>query len=291
MSPFIIGLICGLIAMFGWGIGEATAKLAVKKVGEFSSYFWVQLIVWVVFLALALINWKSIGNISLEVVLYTIIIGITYALAYIFAYKAYNVGKLAIVSPILCSYGMLSAVLAAIFLNQTLSLLQFVAISLIVIGTIMISIEYDSSEEKGKFKVTQGLVEALLAFLFFGVNSVFLDYISEKANINTLNILNATFSLVFVAIYFFFSKKDIRINSTSRSTLLPILLTAFFTMLANYFFLYGYTVGDSIIIGPLGAASGVVTALVSVFIFKEKITIFQAISIAIVFAGIIILAL
>ncbi len=291
MSPFLIGMICGLIAMFGWGIGEATAKLAVKKIGEVSAYFWVQLIIWIIFLLIWVSRMPSFSDISGLVLLFTFIIGATYSLAYVFAYKAYDKGKLALVSPILCSYGMLSSILAWLFLGQRLSILQFVAITLIVLGTIAISIDLDDLKNGGKLKVLAGVKEALLAFVFFGVNSVFLDYVSELADINIINILNSTFSLILVGLYFIVSKKRISTDVKNKSTLLPILLTALFTFLANYFFLYGYTVGDSIIIGPLGAASGVVTALVSVFIFKEKVNWVQAVSIAVVFAGIVLLVI
>lgn len=290
MTPYLIGIICGVLAMLGWGIGEATAKLAVAKTSEFVSYFWVEVVVASVFVLVGIARGAHLLLIGPYVLTFALVIAGTYTLAYIFSYRAYRVGKLAIVSPILCSYGMLSSLLAAIFLHQQVTPLQLIAISLIIGATIALSLDIPALRQ-GDLKMTRGVKEALVAFVFFGVNSVFLDYISERADIHLLNMLISLLSLMLVAAYLLVRNVSVRLTKVDRTGKLYLLATGILTLGANYFFIYGYSVGDSIVIAPLGAASGTVTALISLIFFREKLTKLQLLAVATSLAGIILLSL
>jgi drug/metabolite transporter (DMT)-like permease len=289
MSSYLLGILAGIGAMFGWGIGEATAKLAVQHTSEFVAYFWVEMVVALVFSSVGLAHGVQYLPITPLLIGAAIFVAETYTIAYLNSYRAYSIGKLALVSPILCSYGMLSSVLAAIFLHQRLTLPQFVAIAIIVGSTLLLSIDF-TALKRGVWQATRGVKEAIIAFIFFGVNSVCLDYIAERYDIHLLNMLISLLSLAMIGVYLVWKKIPLQVPTLPRETRWYILLTGVLTLVANYSFIYRYQIGDSIVIAPLGAASGTVTALISLIVFREKLSLLQLVAVASSFVGIILLA-
>lgn len=289
------GITYGILAMFGWGVGEFTAKKAVDEYGEHKAYLYVQAIGALIATLIAYFYGQLRAELfTLPLLGLSLLIGATYSIAYLNAFKAYRIGKLAIVSPILCSYGMLSSILAAIFLNQTLSFLQFIGIIVIISGTFLLSLDFEELRKSFKFTAYPGVKEAIITFLFFGINSVLLDFTVVESNLHLVNTLNSIFSLFTIAtifVYFSKSNKTTHTSSVTKNGIVFMIATAILTALANLWFIIGYSRGDSILIAPIGASSGVVTSILSFIFLKEKLTKIQLVGMISTFIGIILISL
>ncbi len=288
MDRIAISLITGISGMISYGVGEFTAKKAVDKLGNTRTFFWIQIIsLAVAFIVAAVV--KINFSASPLFIFLSLVVTVTYALAYILAYKSYEVGNLSIVSPIGASYGIVSVAIAAIFLKQELIGFQIVGIPLLIIGIVFISVTRDP--KKGNISLTKGVIPALGSAFLFGINGPLIDYIVANIDWLLFALITTVASVALMSINSFLSKERISISKNERSAFRFLLPAALLTILGNIVIVYGFSVGDSIIIAPLGSASVAITVLLALIFLKDKLKPVQIAGILLTILGIIFTAL
>ena len=113
------GLLYGLVAAAGWGLVDVIASVTGKRLGPIAFAAATQSIGLAVFVALAIITRTTIGPTAAgEAFLF----GGVAAIGYLAAFTALRIGPLAVVSPVMASYGGLTVVLAVVFRNEQLDI-------------------------------------------------------------------------------------------------------------------------------------------------------------------------
>lgn len=131
-----IGMIYGLIAMLGWGLADFLAAISARKVGNYRTLFWSQIIGF-----LFIISYFFITNHNFDLgnlIFVLILIAFLEVIAYLFFYKGLSEGLVSVVSPIASSFSVVAIILSVIILKDTLNKLQVLGIAIISIGIVMI---------------------------------------------------------------------------------------------------------------------------------------------------------
>lgn len=152
-QELLIAILTGLIAMFGWGFAEFSTKKSVDKVGTISSLVWAHvfgsiIIFFFILLDFFIFNHKIILPANLFEWLGLAFFGILQTLVYYFAYKGFEKGQVALLSPIFASFAGLVALVSVVFLGEVLKVNLIFALIFIFIGILLLNLDINGLKAK-----------------------------------------------------------------------------------------------------------------------------------------------
>lgn len=207
MSNTIISILSGLGAMFGWGMSDFFASFASVKVGNLKSFFWAQLTGLVfIFLVLVLIFPDSDFKISYLPLILLSVVG--YMIGYLFYYKSFEIGNLSIVSVVINLNAVFTMLVAYFVRGQRLTSLQIPAVILVILGLVLVSINFDDLFKSKGISLLKGVKEAIIASFGFGVLCwPATDYLVEKMNWIWEALIVKVFAVIAIFIFMSLTKK------------------------------------------------------------------------------------
>lgn len=274
-------IVFGLLTSTGFGIADFASKLSTNKVGFLRTAFLLQLIGSFFVLPFAI---SDLGRLTVNpsATVAGILLGVVNALATLCLYKGFEVGRLSIVSPIASTAPVVAILLAVTFLGERITGERFVAISLVILGIILVSFQSgkatDFSAQVGKGTVYAIAFMLLGGLLLFGLKPVstvlgaFLPVLLMRwvgALVLTVPYLHARNSSVW-----------------QPSALSPILVVAFFDTFANVTYVLGVIYGTVTIVSTLGGTFSAVTVLLAWSFLKERLSTHQIIGFAAIVLGV-----
>src|SRR3990172_6635890 len=149
MSP-ITGVLAGIIAAIGWGIGDFFAAKASKKQGSYQAAF-LTVLTGTILVAAIYTVWVHdfvipTGKLAALTAISAILI-----LAQIAFFKALEIGPVGVAATIGAAYPVVTVPLAILVFGENITTLQFLAILTIILGILLTSIRW----EKRLIKVKQ----------------------------------------------------------------------------------------------------------------------------------------
>ena len=234
----------------------------------------------------------NLGGITTEIIWKIALLAVIDMGGYLFFYRALEKGKVSIVGPIVASYSALSVIIMAIFLGEKLSLPIIFFLSIIFIGIIIISIDFNELSNYGirKEDFTKGVPEAILGALLFSVWFPFWDKLSAGQDWLVLVLILRTISSLFLLLFLKTSNKEVVVRDKVVFRWLIIIGLLDAIAYAALTWGYGSTNYTSIII-MLSATYSVPTLILARIFLKEKLQNFQKIGIFLILLGIAALAL
>ena len=133
-----LGIIFGIIAMLCWATSDIIAAKAVRKTSVFKTFFWSQIVCTTLFI-LIFVTFFEFTPISFPTIGVILITGFLFVVSYLAYLKGMQVGKVSIISPVAACWAVITVILSLIFLNETLTLLQGVGVSLAILGAVLTS--------------------------------------------------------------------------------------------------------------------------------------------------------
>ncbi len=130
MEPIIFAL----IAYFGWGIGDIFGTISARKLGSYSVCFWglaLRLVVFSLYIPFAL---ADIPQITAELVLLSLSLGVILSVGSLAFNEGLNIANPSLVGAIAASFAALVVVLSIVFLKETITTSQALAILVIFLG-------------------------------------------------------------------------------------------------------------------------------------------------------------
>jgi len=284
------GIFFGIISMLGWGIGDFAIALASRKVGILKSLFYNYL-VGSFFLIIFFYFVKLPFTVTSTSFILSFIGGVLHLFAAFFFYKGLRVGKISLVSPIASSYSLVIVLAAIIFIKETLSLIQLVAIGQIIIGNFLISANIKDLILHTKFKKNDpGIPYAFLTMFMWGIGFLFINQAVKISGPFIPNLILYITGLVLFSFYIFIKNVPVSIN-LERSTLTYILVNGAGSALAYTCYSLGIGKNLASVISPIASSFPLITVSLSLVLLKERISIGQFVGILLTMAGIIILSL
>ena len=292
MNNLVIALFGGLAGMVGYGVADFLAKKTIDKLGSRKTLFYSQLVGFL-FIALYLFKDSSLPIISFKNVIYISLFGIFFALGYLSLYKAFEIGKISIVSPISSSFILLTAGVSFLFFGEPFSNLKIISVALVGLGIILIAINLKEFQKGFSWSsVSKGLPQALLAFLIFGLYFPFWDKFIEGPGWAVWTIL-ARVPLIF---FLFFSmglskKESLKLDIKQKSLIYLLVFIAFFEALAGLSnsWAFNASAGTTSVVVAATATYPLVTILLAHLFLQERLAKNQYVGIGLIMGGLILM--
>ena len=151
-------------------------------------------------------------NFSADLIMNFCIMGLLGALGNYYIIKALSIGELSSLAPINSYKPVVALVIAFFYLKEIPSLIAFVGILLIIIGTYLLHFGGQYNKKAVFYRI--------LALIFSGTEAVFIKKIILLTNIPTSFALWAISGLIFSFIFVFSSKHELKIPSIKTLLLL-----------------------------------------------------------------------
>jgi len=260
-----LSIMFGLLTATGFGTADFLAKLCTNRIGFLRTALFMQLIGSLFVLPFAVPDasrlitqpWAVLGG---------ILVGVANALATLFLYKGFEVGRLSIVSPIASTAPVVAILLAIAFLGESLTVERFSAISLVVIGIILVSVQ--AGGEDFSKQITSGTIYALGFMLLGGLVLFGLKPVS-----NALGVFLPVLIIRWVGVFILAAPLVAqRLKVVTSGAFRLIVAVAFFDTFANVAYNLGVTHGTVTIVSPLGGMFSAVTVLLACIFLKEKLS-------------------
>lgn len=301
-------LILAMTALLFWSGSDLFSKMGSKPNDKYSHWKMV-IAVGLVMGIHAIIEMLTGTPVSFQAILYYLPASSMYILSMIFGYVTLRYIELSVSSPICNSSGALAAILCFLVLGQTIDGLSTVGVVLVCVGVLLLGIsEYTENEEarrarqsKANVKYSKSVLAILLPILYCiidALGSFFDTMILDEENTVLPNIFhylpedtaNVAYELTFLfmalvaAIYVFIIRKDtVVIKAEGFKGLGAVCET-----IGQLAYIYALS-ANAVAAAPVISAYCAASVLWSRIFLKEKLSWKHYASIAVVFAGIIIL--
>lgn len=178
-----MGIFLGLAAAFGWGVADFMARFATRRMGAFRALLYMQLtgVGALTILMLATGHWARFFPLFRWGIWgWIVLTGMISVLGALALYRSFEIGMLALVSPIAASYPALT-VLLAISTGERLTRAHAVGIAAVIVGVVIAALALPAKNAAGarvetisirehRRHLLRGVPWALAAALAFGVN-------------------------------------------------------------------------------------------------------------------------
>ena len=297
-----IGLELGLIAALCWGLTDVSAAVAGRRLGSLRVAAIVQVTSLIVIVVICLIRGSWLPA-RLDDILVSAVTGIVAAGAYLSFFTALRIGPLSVVSPVVAAYGGLTVLLAVVLRGETLTLLQAIGAGLATIGVILTGLVsaggWRSTKVAGK-----GVGFAIVALICFAVLTIGLAGPIRSAGwlpvLLVARIANAaTVLVVLVVVYTFRPRAAAPLLSGSTDRVPGLLIVAVLAAIVGgaldiggfVSFAIGLEIAPAWIVGLASSFGPVVSVIVAIALWHEKLQPSQWLGLAAIGAGLAAVAL
>lgn len=280
------GILLGLIAMLGWGIGDTLSGIISKEQGSLKIAVWSQFPGIVLLLALALIY--KVPQISAYYLILQLADAAILTLSAVAFFEAMKIGEISIVSPISASWAAFTVILSLLLLGESVGLLQYMGIALAIAGTALASFKLEGVLGVRNRKKALGADIAFLSAFGFGIGFFILNVLIIQLGWLLPTILNSVLIAIFVMAYSRSKGIDISLKKEERK---PLLWLGIIYVISIIAYSVGITQSYAVIIAPIAAASPVITVSIVILFLKERPSRNQIVGIAAALCGIILLSI
>lgn len=202
--------------------------------------------------------------------------------AYLVYIIALMYGPVSVLVAILSASSVFSVVLGRIVLHEIPTTLQYVAITLVIAGSIAISFEKRSGEAPVHSKKSIWLTFAILATVLWGVWAFLSKVVLSEIKPYELTFFNSTLSPIFLLPYLIYSLKS---EKDVKMTFKPVMAAIIFAVLVGTGLLLFYFAATKVPISlasPIFCTSPLYTAVVSAIFFKERLQKHQYVALVVI---------
>lgn len=279
-----IWMVPTLLALFAWGLGQGFVKKYISEVSpaQYCLYFvvakaFVNIGYYFFYGAPAPFSEGAENVYGLGILAYLLD-----GTAWIFYFLSILAGPITIVGTLSAAYPAVAVLLGWGFLGETLHVVQYAAVALVIGGCIGLSYSPDGSETKVIQK--RWVPYAVLAILLWGISQTIVRHAytlpgASDANMALYNTIGGALTLGVYGLLF--GRKAIHSTQGWFRSIVPMGLMAS----GDLFVIIALSAGPSSLVSPISGAYPVVTILFARFILKERILFFHWLCVATVILG------
>ena len=299
------GVVLGVATAISWGSADFFARFATRRVGTARALLGMQ--AWgALFVSILLLFARDWGHLfdgsGTRPWLFGILAGIINTAAMFALYRAFEIGKIAVVAPISASYPALTVILS-FFSGEKLSLYRILGIAAALIGVILVAsgeksggagnpacadsnhTKIDRASLSRQGSVGVAILWAIAAacgfgFLFWLLGMRIIPATGAMASVWLIRTTGAVIALVVVL------AKKIPLRIANRRTSAQLYSMGFFDSAAFALSNLGMRFEQVAIISVLGSLYGAVTVALAAIFLRERIAPVQWAGIAAIFLGV-----
>lgn len=282
-----MGVVFGLIALFGWAVGDIFVTKASRRVGNIRTLFW-QLVISFVLSSFYLPFVLPIKNFGM--LFFSFFLGLILFAGTLSYFKALEIGTASLAGAISGSYPILIVLLSLAIYHERLNFQQVVGIALTTLGVTLVSFVWKEIKnfKIGNFFSDRGIKYSLFALIAFGI------YLT-LVKIPSLEIgwfwqpYTYSFSFLVLIIHSLVKKEKLGLPK-ERKSIIPILVSAVLLIGAHFAYNIGVLKGFVSIVGPITGCQAVVFVILAQIFFKEKMSRQQIAGVVLTLLGILLLS-
>jgi drug/metabolite transporter (DMT)-like permease len=289
-----MGIVLGLLTALTWGGADFVARFATHRMGAFRTMLYMQfigLVLLTIFLPW-LGGWGHLADGSgWEPWAWGFLAGLFNAVSCLALYRAFEIGKMAVVAPLSASYPVLTLLISRLT-GERLSSARAVGIIVILLGVVIVAGGEHTPDENAAEPVRKnrrGIGWAAVAAIGFGVLFWLLGIriMPRVGAIQTVWMIRLT-STVLTGGVILFAKQPIRLPRGDVRWM--VLGMGIFDTLAFVLSNRGMQMEQVAVISVLGSLYGAVTVGLAAIFLREHVSRWQWAGIATIFAGILLIS-
>lgn len=295
-SELLIAILAGLGGMLGWGLADFFAKKTIDKIGDVQSLAWAGVFGCGVF-ALAALYQIFINGSSLTIPqdaltwLLLAFFGVLQAAVYLFAYKGFGKGQVALLNPVFASFSGIVALVSILFLGEPTSGLRILILLIIFGGVILMSIDAEALRARRiAFTHVPGFREILIATVLAAAWTV-LWYLFVNGK-DWVAYALYMFVFMTIAVFVFAWGKRLSLRVGGGNIWLFIALIGISETIAYLAITLGYGATSlTSVVAVLSGGFSLPTIVLAYIFLRERITAIQWVGCVLIVAGVMILPL
>jgi len=281
-----IGVIFAILAMVLWGAEELFLKKAIDGLKSLTAYLINTLTGVVLQVAIVLFLFsEKIRLLTFPEFWLVLLASFIGFLGYVFLYLALEKQEVSLIASLDESWIIVSVLIAIIFLGERLSLVNTLAILVILAGAALVSLDFSKIR---RIKMISGAGYEFISLIFIGTVVPL-----EKFVVDRIGEANAIFYLVILVVPMIFAwklflhQKFVRPNPKMLGI---AMLSGISDGIAFVFYLLAINRATVSIVAPIVASSLVVTVILARIFLKEKMTEKQIVGTGLIMAGVLVLS-
>ena len=204
-------------------------------------------------------------------------------------YRAFALGPIAVVSPVVASYAALSVVGIVLFVGERLTGGQTVAIAVMFVGVVVASTDVRELR-RTLGKPVEGVRIGVLATIGFGIWGTILAAATRVNEPFALVIIWRLFGIAMVAIFVAWRRTSLAPLAV-RSTLAIVALVGVLDTGANVLLMLGVESGFASFVMTGSGAYPIIPAVLAILVLRERLAPNQYVGVAVLVAGLVALGL
>lgn len=287
-----VAIIGALISALGFGFANIVIKKALSNT-SISQTLLSSMLSGVFFLALLVLLQGTGGEVTTNLLLTLAGFAIGEVCLYLSLYKAFEEADVTVASGVISVYPIISTIFTVIFLNESIGYGKIFSIFLLVIGAILISIDWENfrTQRLSTNSFMKGLPWALLCLLIHAI------YFPALGNLTSTGMWEVKLlgikifaSMILIVLFVFIKRSEFVLTKEKvfAGTLLGLLEVIGWVGLS---YASSNSTGIIAIIVALGSSAPLVTAIIARIYLKEKLNILQYLGILTVVIGLTLIAL
>jgi uncharacterized membrane protein len=283
---FLFGVVCGVIALLGYGLSDFLGAISSRKTGVSQTLMlsrWIavaMLLVFFLFIRIPQISAITLVELSIA--------GLFFAAATASYYRGFEVGIVSIISPVGEGWGVIVLALSVAFLNVHLGGMELAGVALVVVGTMLTSIKLEEIRGVRRAKLVKGVEYGFIAMFAFSMGYFMVNFLVRELGwflpIFSVTLMMALSSSVYC--------KAAKVKNAKIWPILGLVAAiGILDAMANVAYGIGAVSKDMAVVAPIACASTSLIVLLALMKFKERLDINHKIGIAAVMVGIIMLSI
>ncbi|MBX4197791.1 DMT family transporter [Candidatus Parcubacteria bacterium] len=294
-QELFIAILAGLGGMFGWGLADFFAKKTIDVVGDIVSLAWGHVFGTIILLIVVLFrigtqDFHMLKPLSLSMLITLCLFGIAQAAVYIFLYKGFGKGQLAVLNPIFASFSGITSVLSIVFFKEVVSSYLLIGLATLFLGVLLMSIDLNALLSKRlNFMHVPGFKEIIMATLIAALWTLFWDrFIGGNDWLLYVTFMYVVMTFVILVVV---KWRRLDLFVVKSQTWKYLLLMGLCEVIAYLAISIGYGVTSlTSVVALLSGAFSLPTIILARVFLKEKITRTQTVGSIIVIIGIMVLS-
>ena len=277
-----------LISFLGWGIGDIFGTIATRKIGAFSTTLYSYILRVAIFALYIPFALAELSHLTKDIFLINIILGVLLLIGFLAFNEALRTASAPLVGTIAASFVVVVVILSIIFLKESITARQLIAILIIFAGLVLSTLDLRKLKA-GKFLASRGIFLAVVAMMTWGIYFTFIKIPVREIGWFWPNYISFTlFPLVLV----FTHVRKIKLNAPNyKGAFIPLCGTVLLTGIAEFSFNSAISRGLTAIVAPIAGSYPTLFAVLAFLVFRDPITRQQIIGIIVTLIGIVFLSI
>lgn len=272
------GIVIAFLAMLSFGVGDSLFALPIKKYSERVVLFWQYCFIFLFSVILFFVsgNISNASNLGFSII-FPVVAGLGEVGGVFFLMKSLKQESLGVSISIASSYSLSAFLYNYFILGDNLTNIQIVSILFIVMGVFILSLEISN---KKQVSFNKNVIFALLSFFSWSILVIFQKYSTfYYSDLNTTIIMGLSVGIIILPILLIKEKANIAIK---QKYLFITFLIAVFLFLGIFLMNAALHKGSASVVTAITSSSAVITSLIGLAIYKEKLKKYQYIGIIVV---------